>query len=41
MALINCETNLILTWSTDCVFSATNKITTFAMTDAKLYVSLR
>ena len=41
MVLINCENNLILTWSTDCVISATNKITKFAMTDTKLYVPLR
>ena len=38
MPLINCEINLILTWSTDCViFSATGK-TKFSITDTKLYV---
>ena len=33
MPLINCEVNLILTWSSTCVV-------TFAITDAKLYVSV-
>ena len=39
--LINCETNLILTWSTKCVIpsgDAANQATTFGTTDAKLYV---
>ena len=36
--LINCEINLILNWSENCViFSATGK-TKFATTDTKLYV---
>ena len=40
MALINCEINLFLTWSVNCVISnaAANENTTFAITDAKLYV---
>ena len=38
--LINCEINLILTWSKNCVISnaAANQDTTFAITDTKLYV---
>ena len=40
MALINCEINLILTWSADCVISsaAVNQAIIFAITDTKLYV---
>ena len=41
MPLINCEVNLILTWSSTCVLVATiipNQNTTFAITDTKLYV---
>ena len=41
MPLINCEVNLILTWSSTCVLVATNipnKNATFAITDTKLYV---
>ena len=41
MPLINCEVNLILTWSSKCVFIATvnpNQNATFAITDTKLYV---
>ena len=36
MSLINCEINLIRTWSKDCLFSATGK-TKFEITDTKLY----
>ena len=38
--LINCEINLILTCSANCVISsaAANQATTFAITDTKLYV---
>ena len=39
--LINCEVNLILTWSSICVLVATNipnQNATFAITDTKLYV---
>ena len=41
MPLINCEVNLILTWSSSCVLVATNiasQNATFAITDTKLYV---
>ena len=41
MPLINCEVNLILTWSADCVIIYTNvanQIPTFAITEANLYV---
>ena len=41
--LINCEVNLILTWSSTCVLIATgivNQNATFAITDTKLYVSV-
>ena len=40
MPLINCETNLILTWSANCVISeaAAYQDTTFAITDTNLYV---
>ena len=41
MPLINCEVNLILTWSSSCVFIATgvqNQNATFDITDTKLYV---
>ena len=40
--LINCEINLILTWSANCVVSnaAANQATTFAITNTKLYVPI-
>ena len=41
MPLINCEVNLILTWSLTCVLIATNianQNATFTITDTKLYV---
>ena len=41
MPLINCEVNLILTWSSACVLVATaiqNQNAKFAITDTKLYV---
>ena len=41
MPLINCEVNLILTWSSTCVLIATNvqnQKATFAIIDTKLYV---
>ena len=41
MALINCDINLILTWSADCVIIYTNvanQIPTFEITETKLYV---
>ena len=43
MLLINCEVNLILTWSSNCVLIATsipNQNAKFAITDTKLYVPL-
>ena len=39
--LINCEINLILIWSTNCVIVASNlanQNATFSITDTKLYV---
>ena len=38
MPLINCEVNLILTWSSTCVITNSNGAETFAITDTKLYV---
>ena len=40
MSLINCEINIILTWSVNSVLSsiAKNQGTAFAITDTKLYV---
>ena len=41
MSLINCEVNLILTWSSTCVLISTNipnQHATFAITDTRLYV---
>ena len=41
MPLINCEINLILTWSANCVMIYTNVANqgaTFAITETKLYV---
>ena len=41
MPLINCEVNLIFTWSKDCVIVSTNvadQNAKFAITDTKLYV---
>ena len=41
MPLINCEINLILTWSANCVIVSTNNANqnaTFAMTNVRLYV---
>ena len=42
MPSINCEMNLILTWSANCVISnaATNQTTGFSITDIKLCVSI-
>ena len=37
MPLINCETNLILTWSENCVISSVTGKTKFEITDTKLY----
>ena len=38
MPLINCEVNLILTWSSTCLITDCNGGGTFAITDTKLYV---
>ena len=38
MLLINCEVNLILTWSKDCVISSATGETKFKITETKLYV---
>ena len=38
MSLINCEVNLILTWSKDCVITNSTGEGKFAITEAKLYV---
>ena len=41
MPLINCEINLLFTWSASCVIVSTdvaNQNATFAITDIKLYV---
>ena len=38
MPLINCEINLILTWSHKCVLSHDRKATTFAVIKTKIYV---
>ena len=43
MPLINCEVNLILTWSANCVIlysNIANLIPTFTVTETKLYVSV-
>ena len=36
--MINCEVNLILTWSSTCVITESNGAGTFAITNTKLYV---
>ena len=38
MPLINCEANLILTWSSTCVITVSNGAGAFAITDTKLFV---
>ena len=38
MPLINCEVNLIVTWSKDCVITNSTGEGKFALTEAKLYV---
>ena len=38
MPLINCEINLILTWSEDCVISSATGATKFKITNTKLCV---
>ena len=38
MPLINCEVNLILTWSSTCVITNSRSAGRFAITNTKLYV---
>ena len=38
MPLINCEVNLILTWSSTCVITDSDGAGTFETTDTKLYI---
>ena len=38
MLLINCEVNLILTWTRDCVITSSEGEEKFAITETKLYV---
>ena len=38
MPLINCEVNLILTWSKDCVITNSTGEANFKLTETKLYV---
>ena len=38
MPLINCEVNLILTWSKDCVITNSTGEGKFSITETKLYV---
>ena len=40
MPLINCEINLILTRSTNCVTNVANQNPTFKVTETKLYVPI-
>ena len=40
MSLVNCEINLNLICSEDCVISSTTGVIEFAITDAKLYVPI-
>ena len=41
MPLINCEINLALTWSTNCVIASSNVANaTFEITDTNLYVQV-
>ena len=40
MPLINCEVNLILTWSEDCVITNSTGEGKLAITETKLYVSV-
>ena len=38
MPLINCEINLILTWSSTCVITNSRGVRTFTRTDAKISI---
>ena len=41
MPLINCEVNLLLTWSKDCVITNSTGEEKFAITETKLYVPVK
>ena len=44
MPLINCEANVILTWSTDCAMIYTdvaNQVPTFKITETNLHVQFK
>ena len=38
MLLINCEINLILTWSSTCVVTNSTGVGRFKITDTKIYI---
>ena len=40
MSLINCEINIILTWSENCAISSIIGATKLAIADTKLYIPL-
>ena len=40
MTLINCEVNVILTWSSTCVITNPARAGRFAITDSNLYVAV-
>ena len=40
MPLINCEINLMLTWSANCLIWEVDRATTFEITDTNPYVSM-
>ena len=40
ITLINCEINLILTWSANCIISKGNRATNLAITETKIYVPI-
>ena len=41
MSLVNCEINLLLTWSEDCVICSATGTTKFKITDTKLKLKLK
>ena len=40
MLIINCEVNLMLTWSANCIFCDADGATTFIIIDTVLYVTV-
>ena len=40
MSFINCEINIILAWSANCIISEGNRAKNFAAIDTKLYVRI-